>query len=427
MTQTSGPSGPSGPIGPSGPRGPRTARSVWRAARTPLLITALVLAVGVGTALLSARPPATLADPGSPSPEGSLALARLLGEQGVHVDRTADLTEAARATAGSTLLVVGTDRLTPQQARRLAGSGADLVLLTPPAAVLDAVEPRLTLLGERPEGEVRDPGCALGVARRAGPAAVSGASYGATGPAPVGVTACYAAGDAAHGAGLVVLTEVARAVTVLGDPTPLTNQHLAEEGNAALTMGLLGQHDRLVWVVPPLLPPTAGRGQASIGDLVGDPVRFGLVQLAVAVVLLAGWRARQLGRPVVEPLPVVVRASETTQGRGRLYRRAGARQAAAQALRTATVHHLAVALGLPLPAAADPGTVAVAAAAVAGRPTAEVATLLGAGQHSLLDHPGHPGHPIPLGEPADDAALIALADALDRLEQEVRHGEHSHP
>ena len=33
------------------------------------------------------------------------------------------------------------------------------------------------------------------------------------------------------------------------------------------------------------------------------------------------WRGRRLGPLVVEPLPVVVKAVESTQGRGRLYRR----------------------------------------------------------------------------------------------------------
>ena len=55
----------------------------------------------------------------------------------------------------------------------------------------------------------------------------------------------------------------------------------------------------------------------------------------VAVLLLALWRARRLGPVVTEPLPVVVRAAETVEGRARLYRRGGARDTAAEALRGA--------------------------------------------------------------------------------------------
>ncbi len=61
-----------------------------------------------------------------------------------------------------------------------------------------------------------------------------------------------------------------------------------------------------------------------------------MLQLAVAVVLLALWRARRLGPVVPESLPVVVRAAEATEGRGRMYRRAGARDRAAGRLRAAT-------------------------------------------------------------------------------------------
>ena len=48
---------------------------------------------------------------------------------------------------------------------------------------------------------------------------------------------------------------------------------------------------------------------------------------AVIVLALAVVRGRRFGRLVIEDLPVVVRATETTRGRGRLYRRAGARDA----------------------------------------------------------------------------------------------------
>ena len=61
---------------------------------------------------------------------------------------------------------------------------------------------------------------------------------------------------------------------------------------------------------------------------------LGLVQMLVAVAVLALWRARRLGRVVEEPLPVVVKAIETTQRRGRLDRKARDRQHAAAALRT---------------------------------------------------------------------------------------------
>ena len=46
-----------------------------------------------------------------------------------------------------------------------------------------------------------------------------------------------------------------------------------------------------------------------------------LLRLIVAAVLAAAARARRLGAPVAEPLPVLVPATETVTGRGRLYQR----------------------------------------------------------------------------------------------------------
>jgi hypothetical protein len=123
-------------------------------------------------------------------------------------------------------------------------------------------------------------------------------------------------------------------------------------------------------------------------------------QLGIAAVLAALWRARRLGRVVTEPLPVVVRSAEATEGRARLYRRGRARDHAAAALREAATGRLRSRLGLPPDAV--PAAVADAVAARTARPAAEVA--------GALAGPAPPG----------DAALVRLADTLDTLEQEVR-------
>jgi hypothetical protein len=98
----------------------------------------------------------------------------------------------------------------------------------------------------------------------------------------------------------------------------------------------------------------------------------------------------------------VVRSAETVEGHGRLYARAGARDRAASALRTAAAGRLATRLGLPRGAPAE--QVAVAVAPVVGRPPADVVGLLA-------------GPP-----PADDAALMRLAAELDHLESAAGGG-----
>ena len=182
---------------------------------------------------------------------------------------------------------------------------------------------------------------------------------------------------------------------LLGDGTPLTNDRLDERGNAALALGLLGERPGgVLWLVP--RPGRPVQDETSLTDLLPDGLLLGAVQLLVALAVLALWRARRLGRVVTEPLPVVVRAAEAVEGRSRLYRAAGARGPAAEALRAATAERLARRLGAP--AGVDPaGLVALVVDRTGDDPAVVQALLYG-------------------GAPADDAALVRLADDLHALE-----------
>ena len=170
-------------------------------------------------------------------------------------------------------------------------------------------------------------------------------------------------------------------------------------------MRALGSTQRLVWYQPSsadALAPGIGGVEASDARSVWPAWAGPAVALLLAtVVLLALARGRRLGRLVREPLPVVVRAIETTQSRGRLYRRAGDRARAAAVLRSGTTERLARRLALGRGA----GTAALvhATAVATGRPPVEVA--------DILSGPA----------PPDDAALIHLAQQLTDLEERVRH------
>ena len=127
----------------------------------------------------------------------------------------------------------------------------------------------------------------------------------------------------------------------------------------------------------------------------------------VAFLGLVLWRGRRFGRLVPEPLPVVVRAVETTESRGRLYRRARDASRAGATLQQATRVRLADYLGLPRPGpsissrGADQALVSAVSAAT-GRPVGEVGAL-------LLGPP-----------PTQDDHLLGLAAELAALEKEVR-------
>jgi hypothetical protein len=153
-----------------------------------------------------------------------------------------------------------------------------------------------------------------------------------------------------------------------------------------------------VWYRPS--PADARGGNASLVDLLPDGWKWATLQLVIAAGLLALWRARRLGPVVTEPLPVVVRAAEAVEGRGRLYHQIQARDRAADALRSAARSRLQPRLGLGQ--ATDRVGLVEAVSRRAGWPAADVDQLLyGAA-------------------PADDRALVRLADELDALEREVR-------
>ena len=189
-----------------------------------------------------------------------------------------------------------------------------------------------------------------------------------------------------------------RTVTVVGNTDFMTNGGLLRAGNAALAMNLAGQHPRLVWYAPQHIEGGSS-GKGTIFDLIPDNVTWMVVQLWLTVALVALWKGRRVGPLVAEDLPVVVRASETVEGRGRLYRSRRARDRAAQALRSAALQRMLPRLGL----AVD---------------TPPPAVVLAIAQHTRSD-PESLWHMLFGPPPATDADLVQLARALDDIERQV--------
>ncbi|PZG72871.1 DUF4350 domain-containing protein, partial [Streptomyces sp. NTH33] len=157
-----------------------------------------------------------------------------------------------------------------------------------------------------------------------------------------------------------------------------------------------------VWYLPSLSDaPAPGTGDRTFFDLLPSGWLWGTLQLFIAAALAALWRARRLGPLVPEKLPVAIRASETAEGRARLYRKANAHDRAATALRSTTRTRLAPLVGVSVAQAHTPEALLPALSAR----TDDEQSL-----HDLLFGP----------PPGDDAALVSLADRLDALEREVR-------
>lgn len=402
--------------GPIAARSPRTsvdptARVVWRRLRGPLAIVCVLVLAGILVAAMqgwssSAGP----LDPRSANRDGTRALAVLLEDRGVEVERVRRLADAvAAAESDTTVFVTQSELLARPQLRQLARTQTrHIVLAEPGEEVLSVLAPKVLTAGSA-ISRAREPGCDLPEARRAGSVRTVGPMYRA--PEAENATLCY--GDGTRGGLLRVavrhdsLSDV-RTVDVLGTARSFTNAHLAKEGNAALALNLLGKHERLVWYIPSLddLAPSGDPATAqppSLFSLFPAELRFAVGQVVVGIGLLLIAYARRLGPVVAEPLPVVVRASESVEGRARLYHRARARDHAASCLRAATRSRLATLLGLP--PRTPPEQVAAAAAHRTGRPAAEVARILVDSPTSALP---------------DDAALVRLARDLDTVEQEVR-------
>ena len=361
----------------------------------PAGLALAVLAAGVIIALLQPSPSVYL-DPSSTGPGGGHALADLLAARGQRVVRVAAPPGAGTTNQGTSLeLITSPNLLTAGQLAQAARFDGDIVLTDPDPAALRAIAPGVAMSATQPgvigtapplcnvqaanlAGDIETGGAVLQAAGQTGSQSQTGSQAG--GPAS---DACYPGGG---GYGLIQYkARNAATITVLGSGAPLTNAYLADEGDAALALNLLRQASGITWVVPNPVPASgASQGrQQSFFSLIPWPVYLIAIQLALAAVAAAAWRARRLGPLVAERLPVIVRASETVEGHGRLYHARRARDRAAQELRGAARARISARTGQP------PGTVT----------------------GPELDGP----------PPATDTDLVTLAADLDELERKVRN------
>lgn len=392
-----------------------TTRQVWTRFRGLLLALVILVVAGIAMAAMRSGDQHGRLDPRSADQYGSRAVAELLKDRGVTTRVVTTLDEATTATGPETTLLVATpDLLTNHQQQTLreatASSGGRTVLLSADPASIDTLAPGTSAEGPAPVS-ARAPQCSFPAARSAGNADLGGERYATETP---GADSCYPSD------GLPTLLRIDGPgngdTVLLGSPDILYNHRLDKHGNASLALQLLGSRPDLVWYLPSLSDVSAsedgtdadsegdsdGENDSTFLDLIPSGWLWGTLQLALAAVLAAIWRARRLGPLVTERLPVAIRASESTEGRARLYRNVNARDRAASALRSATRTRLAPLLGVPPVDAHSPEVMLPA-----------VSAHLRTGDEDLKALLFGPA-------PANDTALIHLADQLDALEREVR-------
>jgi len=351
------------------------------------LLVALVVAVWLGTGTQTSTP----MDPDNAGPDGTRALARVLGDDGVDVlvARDADALEQLKVDDRTTVVVVLPYYLGSSTIERLREhtSGAhSVVVVGAGPGIADALgvpgggsQVRLDHARESGCDDPRFEGLSL----------------------QVDDTTVYPDGECFDGKGGAVVTEPQGGVLLFGAEQALTNDQILRSDNAAVALRLLGQDERLVWYVPSL-DDLVGDDGVSLRSLLPRWLWPGLALAVVAMVSVIVWRGRRLGPLAVEPLPVVVRAVETTRSLGRLYRRSGDRGHAAESLRRAARARLAERLRLGSGIA--PTALAREVARRTGRPEPEVIALLGPAS----------------GVPSSDRDLITLARQLAELDREVR-------
>ena len=294
------PAGPR-PVGPPEPAAedPQTAsgasvRTLWRRHRLIVFLLLGILLVATAVGIAQTRSAGGRLDPRSADEDGARALATLLDERGVRVQRVTEPAALTAATTDQTAVLVTVPRLLGDDGARALGevSTGTVVLVSPAVDVLEIVTDDVRREDTTPVG-VRDPGCTEPAAEAAGRALMGGTTFstddGATCYREDGDYAPLVTGRTRGGARLVVI----------GTAAPLTNGRLAEEGNAALGLNLLGADGsatELRWLVP---SPGSGTGEdrslSSILPGLGRPGRAPAAVRRVAARALAWTAARAAG------------------------------------------------------------------------------------------------------------------------------------
>ncbi|TQJ41564.1 hypothetical protein FBY33_3679 [Arthrobacter sp. SLBN-112] len=357
------------------------------------VVVAAALALVVGTQL-APKGDAVPLSVHNPAPNGAKALGKILGRHGVSVhspDRFDAALEDLRAGSSPTLLLYDRNGiLDAQQLTRLKAEAERVVVVSPRLETLTALDSGIRQAGVVPDAfQVLDPGCSHPDAQAAGQVTGQGAFV------YDGGMSCF---RAAGTAGMLAVSRDGR-LAVLGSTAVLGNERLDELGNAALAIRMLGSSPDLVWYLPSIADAAVSGTGETLDDLAPDWARFLGPWLLLVAATAVVWRGRRHGPLVFEPLPVVVKAVETAEGRARLYQDSRAIDQARDNLRAGLLVRLSGKLRMG-PAATAEETISAAA--------------------RLLDRDAGEIRAVVNERPTSEARLVAWSQALDKLEKEVK-------
>ncbi|MDQ0030222.1 DUF4350 domain-containing protein [Arthrobacter bambusae] len=396
-----------GPIAPNpmtpGPgqakaRGPAGRFRDWASHHVAwIIIGAIVAVLGIVTlAQSSANTDKAPLSASNPAPDGAMAAAEILRRHGVTVVESDSFAATTSLLAGKPRATVFLyDRngyLDSAQLHSLLQSAGRVVVVAPGHRTLAGLSSEIHNAGVVPDSTpTLEAGCVQADALAAGRVSGKGALL-YTGAEET----CYR--PSSSDGGIYAASADGRLV-VLGSTALLSNDLLQAEGNAALALRTLGPTPDLVWYLPGLGDVPSDGKPPTLNDLAPPWVGFLGLWLAVVALLAVVWQGRRLGPLVFEPLPVVVKAVETAEGRARLYQDSRAFSQAADNLRAGTLTRLAKHFRLGPDAGAN--AVLDAVSRKINRPAQELRML-------LLDH-----------RPRTESELVQWAQSIEKLEQEA--------
>lgn len=317
-------------------------RRRWRSSRIWLALVAVAVLAGLFYTLTNTSEDRRALGPENPRPDGGMAVARVLSEHGVSVVAPENLDAALAALdrpdagegSGTTLLLHDPDSiLNDRQLERLSAAAGRTVLVDPGFAPLRAFSDSV-----RPAGLVPDDAPSPVPAACPAPVAAEAPSAAAGGKIYTADSGCF--GRTTPG-GTAYSVAIDGSTTVLGNTAFLDNGNVLDHGHPALALWTLGAEPTLVWYQPTFSDLQSDAPPASPFELLPEwfgPAAAWLMLFGVVAIL---WRARRDGPLVAEPLPVVVPAAETAEGRARLYQDSRAVDAAKASLRSASLTRIA--------------------------------------------------------------------------------------
>lgn len=393
-----------------------TPRQHWHRIRpwcfSALFIVATLL-VGAAITASTVSRSGHLLNPQSPAPNGAKALAEALQDHGVHLTQRDSLDDVlADIEANPNRTVLLHDRaalLDSDRIEQLLDAGANRVVAINPVG--DRFEPITEYAwysgSIAPEGDTleNDPYAAehdypageqcplASKAPALGPGHASVFTVGENDPDAVG---CYETGS---GSLIVVAQHKTTELIMVGAYEQFTNDRIAVESNAAAAINILGANEELIWYVPGA-PDVQVAATPTFNDYVPKWITPVMLLACCSALALMFWRGRRLGPLVAERLPVTVPASETVEGRARLYAKNRSQLHALDAIRIGTLGRLAGLLGLERNASA--AVIADAVTRVAQVPR------------------DHAHRVLVTAEPTSDAELVDLANACAEIERRTR-------